>query len=53
MRNKKKRNILDYIYILYLKEIFMTFETSKITKNNKILFFLIKIITLYVYKFHL
>lgn len=31
----------------------MTFETSKITKNNKILFFLIKIITLYIYKFHL
>lgn len=33
----------------------MIFKTSKITKNNKILtsFFLIKIITLYIYKFHL
>lgn len=35
----------------------MTFKTSNITKNNKILiilsFFLIKIITLYIYKFYL
>lgn len=33
----------------------MAFKTFKITKNNKILisFFLIKVVTLYIYKFHL